>query len=316
MTEKNMLLFFSAALSFPLRHINSSKNINKKRYIPKQSPIKIDSLDSPFYSDDFIILNKTDVQTLIKLEAGKYYLEAWGAGNPCSENSLGGYSQGYLEISQPTNIYVTVGSTPQIIDGKNKSGFNGGGEGPTIESSGSGASDIRISENDLYHRIIVAGGAGGCGQNSAGSGGGLNGEDGSSNDGTHGIGGTQVPSEGSFLGVGESSLDYPAGGGGFFGGTAAYSFNGGGGGGSGYVFTEKSEYTHLSEKYFLTDASTSQKSNNPHQDTKNGAVKITVVSLSCHTVDKNVVKRTPLFPVYYLIDATFRKTYSFKVEYP
>ena len=108
------------------------------------------------------------------LYKGWYSLEVWGASggsNDTEHVGLGGYSYGIITIHQETQIFIYLGgkgvisvedyvATPEI--------FNGGGAGIKHErhyfdGSGGGASDIRIGNNTLNHRVIVAGGGGGTG---------------------------------------------------------------------------------------------------------------------------------------------------------
>lgn len=109
----------------------------------------------------------------IKLPKGTYKLEVWGAQGGTTTNSSyagtggkGGYSIGQLEISENKMFYLYSGGHPSnISSGTNSGGFNGGGAttdanyGPA--QGGGGGSDIRIGQNSLYARIIVAGGGGG-----------------------------------------------------------------------------------------------------------------------------------------------------------
>ena len=67
-------------------------------------------------------------------------------------------------------MYIYVGGQPatQTSTGATSGGFNGGGAGcsrtynySTYGQGGGGASDIRIGQDSLYARVIVAGGGGG-----------------------------------------------------------------------------------------------------------------------------------------------------------
>lgn len=126
-----------------------------------------------------------DVQTYVVPETGTYKLEVWGAQGGIntvgvSEGGKGGYSAGEVYLEQGTKLYIYVGETPTYTgtDGLQHGGFNGGGSGYASSTgrAGGGATDIRINNDSLYARAIVAGGGGGY-QNSGtiGVGGGLSG---------------------------------------------------------------------------------------------------------------------------------------------
>lgn len=234
------------------------------------------------------------------LQAGTYLLECWGAqgGDSVSESGgNGGYSKGTLSLTSEKQIFVYVGGAGthsttnySFVAG----GFNGGGAaGSQKGGSGGGGSDIRIGQDSLYARVIVAGGGGGAWGRSdlvGGVGGGTNGGKGtgySNNDATAsgkggtptagGAGGTYVGSESGNDGIfgtgGDavqtvSSYNSSAGGGGGWyggGGTTyrnkkSYSYQGGGGagGGSGFVWQGENAPSGylLGSEYYLTDAQT------------------------------------------------------------
>ncbi|EAY10458.1 hypothetical protein TVAG_483680 [Trichomonas vaginalis G3] len=119
---------------------------------------------------DFPYRNTRYEQTL---EARYYKFEVWGAqggGKDISnhQNSgyggKGGYSVGYLNLLDPTTVYVRVGGWS--LSGFASGGFNGGGsafgESTYPGHGGGGGTDIRINEDDIYARVIVAGGGGGA----------------------------------------------------------------------------------------------------------------------------------------------------------
>lgn len=236
----------------------------------------------------------------ITLPKGTYKLECWGAqGGFSGTNStpgvggLGGYSQGNLILSQTTPVYLYsggMGFNTLTAEG----GFNGGGgnhsNGSWIGGSGGGASDIRISQNSLYARVIVAGGGGGGADWTSaqgGYGGGTSGGNGS----TWSQGGIVMATGGSTTSggaygyysnaenVSSSSSDMTGkfgsggflsqsitgnyegsgGGGGWYGG--GYGSYVSGGGGSGYVYTSSTASNYpsgclLNSSYYLTNAST------------------------------------------------------------
>lgn len=252
------------------------------------------------------------VQT-VTLDPGKYILECWGAqGGSYSSYSggAGGYSIGTITLSQRTNLYIYVGGQPatQTSTGATSGGFNGGGAGCsrtynyiTYGQGGGGASDIRIGQDSLYARVIVAGGGGGSSSEDSFTtkyGGGTSG--GSSASG-YGATQTSAGTNGSFGQGGAattSGTNYNygsgGGGGGFYGGGACSSYSDSinyrtyNGGGSGYVYTSNTASNYpsgclLNSSYYLTNAQTisgNQNFRSPTGDTEtghvgNGYVKIT-----------------------------------------
>lgn len=252
----------------------------------------------------------------VDLPAGTYKLEVWGAESGRSEHSSntgkGGYSVGTITLHTNEKVYVYVGGKGG--QGNASGGYNGGGRSYNSDSdtsSGGGASDIRISTDSLFSRVIVAGGGGGpgCGSCTGGAGGGSVGGQTTSGDsnlvdgggGTTTAGGsnnwrnvsaTYAGKVGSFGKGGDSSSSSSwgggAGGGGWYGGGGGGhggSGAGSGGGGSGWVYTETNYNTWkagnstdankylLNSSYYLTNASTSTSSH-----TGNGQAKITPVT--------------------------------------
>lgn len=175
-------------------------------------------------------------------------------------------------------------------------------------AGGGGASDIRIGQDSLYARIIVAGGGGGGGNAESptslsygGSGGGTTGETPPNQfqNRTPGKGGTQTGitagnsssiSAGFGNGAGGTGENLRgAGGGGWYGGTMG-SNSTGGGGGSGYVYTSVTASNYpsgclLNSSYYLTNASTiagntaftSPTGTNETGHSGNGYIRITVI---------------------------------------
>ena len=225
----------------------------------------------------------------ITLPQGRYKLEVWGAEggrniDGSGNTGKGGYSYGTINLTQKTLVYVYVGNKPsegtrannKIISG----GFNGGGSAWDCSegsAGGGGATDMRISTDSLYARVIVAGGGGGEGEDGeqGGYGGGTSGGPGNSNGGTQ----TSAGSYGSFGQGAHLAHDGGAGGGGWYGGGSAIGQNtiptsgdgsdsNGGAGGSGWIYTEASYNTWrngnatdankylLTSEYYLTDATT------------------------------------------------------------
>ena len=99
---------------------------------------------------------------------GKYFVELYGASGPSKLCGRGGYTYGFLDIEKPQYMYLYVGSqgittkseTHLCIDG----GWNGGGRACSLwnQSTGGGASDIRLSENNDYNERIIIAGCGGA----------------------------------------------------------------------------------------------------------------------------------------------------------
>ena len=226
----------------------------------------------------------------ITLPKGTYKLECWGAqgGTGSYKGGLGGYSVGNIILTKKETLFFYAGGAGTT---STTAGFNGGGAGIKNGRGGGGASDIRIGQDSLYARVIVAGGGGGAGVtsanvNPAGCGGGLYGGDGYYNNttgsyttGSNRSGGsasqtaggkswqTQSAGTGTF-GQGGNASGYSCGGGGggWYGGGGAYDNDSDldgrwGGGGSGYVYTSSTASNYpsgclLNSSYYLTDAQT------------------------------------------------------------
>lgn len=111
--------------------------------------------------------------------SGNYKLEVWGAqgGDTAtpSKGGKGGYASGTVYLTKNKQLFVYVGgeglservgknSFGQTLNG----GFNGGGKLTGISggtsskyfTTGGGATDIRVGQDSLYARVIVAGGGG------------------------------------------------------------------------------------------------------------------------------------------------------------
>ena len=229
------------------------------------------------------------VQTFTVPSDGTYKLEVWGAqGGSYSTyyGGAGGYSVGTVSLSAGDVLYVYVGGQPTSSSSTSTTitgGFNGGGQArvhaysgtTTYCQAGGGASDIRIGQDSLYARVIVAGGGGGSASIDALTtkygGGASGGSPSSSFASSQTAGGTN----GSF-GVGAngyiSGYNYKyasgGGGGGWYGGGAvnahsdsASDYRNQNGGGSGYVYTSSTASNYpsgclLNSSYYLTDAQT------------------------------------------------------------
>ena len=266
--------------------------------------------------------------TYIAKSDGYYNLEVWGAQggnyNTTYVGGLGGYSKGIVHLTKGTTLYVCVGGQPQTVTTTKTAvpgGFNGGGNGfnrdynstYTYGQAGGGATDIRIGQNSLYARVIVAGGGSGSNNRTSGyAGGGTSGVTGQS-----GYAGTQTSagSGGSFGQGGSATTSgnnykYGAsgGGGGFYGGGAGTSYSDStnydkySGGGSGYVYTSSTASSYpsgclLNNTYYLTAASTTEGIN-----TGNGKATITYIGkeIPLDTSGANTpILASNMIPVYY-----------------
>ena len=223
----------------------------------------------------------------VTLNAGTYKLEVWGAQggnyNTTYTGGKGGYSYGTLTLNYTTNLYVYVGKQAQTITTNRTvttGGFNGGGNGYnryysgtyTYAQGGGGATDIRIGQDSLYSRVIVAGGGSGATNRTNGyygggtSGGtGLSGYAGSQTsagtNGSFGTGGSATTSGSNY------KYGSAGGGGGWYGGGASTTYSDNtnydtySGGGSGYVYTSSTATNYpsgnlLTSTYYLTNAAT------------------------------------------------------------
>lgn len=274
----------------------------------------------------------TGVAQSIDLPKGKFLLECWGA-QGSNTGGFGGYSHGILELTEETPLFLYVGGCPPT---DYSGGFNGGGKGCyreydddwTYAYGGGGGTDIRLLQDSLYARVIVAGG--GAGKSSHGNaitticyGGGLTGGGAIMSGGAYGIsGGSQTEGgyhkdsskSGSFGkgrdSTGGTNYNYGCGGGGggWYGGGANYYSDGDtlwnyAGGGSGYVYTADTAVNYpsgclLNEAYYLTEAETiggNQTFLNPETGVSgvgrsgNGYARITVLDLGKAKPPTNLV---------------------------
>lgn len=239
---------------------------------------------------DILNFDYTGAVQSVTLPKGTYKLECWGAqGGTYSSyiGGYGGYSKGTITLTEATTVYISVGGAGS--SSSTTAGFNGGGTGISSGRGGGGATDVRIGQNSLYSRVIVAGGGGGAGVTSAnanpcGCGGGEYGGDGYHNDttgsyttGTGRCGGSASQTAGgkawstgtqATFGQGGNASGYSCGGGGggWYGGGGAYDSDSDsdgrwGGGGSGYVYTSSTAKNYpngclLNSTHYLTNAQT------------------------------------------------------------
>lgn len=249
------------------------------------------SIPTTLTNGDILNCPYSGAKKSISLPPGKYKLECWGAQggyrNSTSYGGKGGYSKGEIDIKEETVFYLYTGGSGRT--GGTSGGFNGGGRRKSYYGGG-GASDIRINQDSLYARVIVAGGGGSDGaerNKGGGYGGGSSGQSRTESYGTGGYGGTQTGNtwltssqststsskSGAYAGFGfggngiyRSSGYGGAGGGGWYGGSGVYPDTSGdddrgGGGGSGYIYTSSTAGKYpsgclLNSSYYLTNAST------------------------------------------------------------
>lgn len=206
----------------------------------------------------------------------------------------GGYSKGTVTLERGEVLYIHVGgqgtsSLTKTELGKNPiinaGGYNGGGTaytGSYVESQtstsitgylhycagGGGATDIRIGQNSLYARIIVAGGGSGAWGKTNGYAGGGETSDGYNS--TYKATQTKAGKRGGFgEGGSQTQVQYnigvsAGGGGGWYGGGSDWGSNSGynssTAGGSGYVYTSSSAVNYpsgclLNSSYYMTNTS-------------------------------------------------------------
>lgn len=264
--------------------------VNNKLYY-SGAPEELKGFDSNnIKTGDILNFNYTGAVQSITLPKGTYTLECWGAqgGNRSQDSAsatvtgsgLGGYSIGTLTLTQLTTCYIYVGGQGGMSSStgnvKVEGGFNGGGfasHESTGEpgNGGGGATDVRIAQDSLYARIIVAGGGGGSGEDNetGGYGGGETGGAGSGNTSLTQASQTSGGTNSFGFGLGGNTYNGGAGGGGWYGGASRYSVSSystgsdseGGGGGSGYVYTSSTAKNYpsgclLNSSYYLSAAKT------------------------------------------------------------
>lgn len=251
---------------------------------------KMYGVGSANYNGSVMNFDYTGSVQTVTLAPGTYKLECWGAqGGTYSSyiGGYGGYSKGTITLTEATTVYISVGGAGS--SSSTAAGFNGGGTGISSGRGGGGATDVRIGQNSLYSRVIVAGGGGGAGVTSAnanpcGCGGGEYGGDGYYNDttgsytiGQNRCGGSASQTAGgktwststqATFGQGGNASGYSCGGGGggWYGGGGAYDSDSDsdgrwGGGGSGYVYTSSTAKNYpngclLNSTHYLTNAQT------------------------------------------------------------
>ena len=314
--------------------------VNNKLYY-SGAPEELKGFDSNnIKTGDILNFNYTGAVQSITLPKGIYTLECWGAqgGNRSQDSAsatvtgsgLGGYSIGTLTLTQLTTCYIYVGGQGGMSSStgnvKVEGGFNGGGfasHESTGEpgNGGGGATDVRIAQDSLYARIIVAGGGGGSGEDNetGGYGGGETGGAGSGNTSLTQASQTSGGTNSFGFGLGGNTYNGGAGGGGWYGGASRYSVSSystgsdseGGGGGSGYVYTSSTAKNYpsgclLNSSYYLTDAQTiagntsfiSPSGSSETGHSGNGYCRITVIeckNTALYTRINNSIKKATAF---------------------
>lgn len=251
---------------------------------------KMYGVGSANYNGSVMNFDYTGSVQTATLTPGTYTIECWGGQGGTYSGYIGGYggySKGTITLTKTTTVYVSVGGAGS--SSSTAAGFNGGGTGISSGRGGGGATDVRIGQNSLYSRVIVAGGGGGAGVTSAnanpcGCGGGEYGGDGYYNNttgsyttGQNRSGGSASQTAGGItwstgtqatFGQGGNASGYSCGGGGggWYGGGGAYDSDSDsdgrwGGGGSGYVYTSSTAKNYpngclLNSTHYLTNAQT------------------------------------------------------------
>lgn len=258
--------------------ITPSSSINELEYYLEFEFVKYQKS----YSAGGFEYNEGVIEYIVE-ETGKYFLQVWGAkgGNASGEKNgvyvggLGGYSEGYVNLTKGESLFLIIGGAGKniaqndylqadgtyVIQGSVEGGYNGGGDGYSnvkayVEAPGGGATHIARNnyygelfeyENHKEDVLIVAGGGGGANYENAswncsrgGAGGGLT----SPNVGHGGNGiayGASTPDEtpgtGGSFGQGGNGSDYPT-----------KLLPGGGGGYYGGGFVTKTDGTINSNK--------------------------------------------------------------------
>ena len=248
-----------------------------------------------------LALNPSRTECISANDSAKY-----GGNAVCRKGNYsggsGGYISGVLTLFDPTKCFVRVGGSGKYLPSNSSGGFNGGGascsNGRDYAASGGGATDFRIGEDDLYHRILVAGGGGGT-DNVNGNGGAGGYPEGQGFWIMGEYNSTIATQTGGFsFGIGQSALsseDVGGAGGGWFGGYASNNWYGGAGGGSSYALTKTSSIPELQDQKYAFD------NNSPYtlDDINhangiwegNGKMHIILLrSFAIHTQDKPIFK--------------------------
>ena len=252
---------------------------------------------------------------------GLYKIELWGAQGVGTNGGMGSYTSGEINLTADEVLYFYVGG---------QEAWNGGGNSDA-ERYGGDATDVRLVQDNLYSRIMVAAGGGGsasggtshcawvgskiCGRGTPGIGGLIegvaatygyqktcndSGSDCSDTQAGGGAGGTQLAG-----GAGRGNGDFGVGG----YGTTQYSANPGGGGG-GYYGGGSGRITHNTRLGTLT-AVTGGGGGSSYISGVNGYVAITGDGDTTPKLSSDGI--TPCDEVLSLTDNTCSVHYSNKV---
>ena len=260
-------------------------------------------------------------QTFTVPTTGTYKLETWGAQgysvNSTYFGGYGGYSVGFVQLKNNTNLYIYVGQNGPGGYGSFTSYPNGGasyGASPVQGGSGGGSTHILLTESDLsalknnLDEILIVSGGGGAStyytgwNGTGGHAGGYMGGTGTrltidAGKYTAGTGGSQTSGgstgscggeNGSFGKGGSTSTWGGSGGGGFYGGGGNCGATGGGG--SGYIgnslLSNKAMYCYncqeskdISTKTISTTCTSATPKENCSKQ-GNGYARITLVNVS------------------------------------
>lgn len=262
------------------------------------------SIPSEIFPGDVLNVPYSGREIQFSFPRGKFRLEAWGANDKWNYGA-GGYSSGIVTLRNAALGFIVSGGQNGWYDSENP--------GTSATEPGGGASDIRLLQNSMFNRVIVAGASGGAGYLAMdsgptylfgypGVGGGLSGGIGYGANG----GGTQTSGGiGDYNGSFGGGAYQNGGGSGWYGGagweierfeTSSYGGPGwsrnAGGGGSGFTLTAESVSSTptgyaLDSRFYLESASTvdgTQTITEPdgtqrtgHQG--NGYVRITVLEI-------------------------------------
>lgn len=135
------------------------------------------TIPSKIATGDILNCPYSGAKVSLTLPKGIYKLEVWGAQGGSYSTTYyggkGGYSVGELTLDADTGIHVYVGGQGRSTSSSSAAsgGFNGGASGGSGRSGcsytgyggqgGGGGTDIRITQDALAYRVIVAGGGGG-----------------------------------------------------------------------------------------------------------------------------------------------------------
>lgn len=256
---------------------------------------------SQYNTGDTIICDCVGEGERFVLVKGNYTVTCYGGDggvrNYAASSGRGGYATGTFTNAKNQAAFVYVGGStfpatmgPDVYVTFPTMGFNGGGaigglgSDALIGTGGGGGTDLRIGEDSLYSRLIVAGGAGGQGASNTvgGAGGGTSGGASVGRFGDNGGPGTQTepgisttyPEISGGFGYGGNGICRESGfggsgGGGWYGGSGTRADGGGdddrsGSGGSGYVFINGAsvpEHYKLDSSYYMTGTTLTQGGN-------------------------------------------------------